>query len=687
MRLRSPVALVVSLTLLTLLLGGVAFAQTTSRPGVTPAVDNAAAQTAALDPKISPCSDFFQFSCGGWLARNPIPAEHSRWGRMQELDERNLLQLREILEQYARPERSRSAGEQKIGDAYSACMDEPAIEAKGVRPLKVELDRIARLKTKADLIALVARLHGAGINALFEFGSGQDFKNAEQMIAVLDQGGLGLPDRDFYLKTDAKSAERRTKYTAHVQRMLELAGVPATAAVEQAAAIMRIETELAQSSQSRVFRREPANRYHKMTMAELEKLAPTLNWTRYYAAIGAPAFTSLNVVAPDFVKALSGLIDSMSLADWKAYVRWHLVHGLVAVLPRSFVNEDFAFFGQALTGAQELRPRWKRCVKMVDGDVGFALGEKFVERTFGADGKARMVRLVRAIERAFEDDINQLPWMSGETRRHALEKLHAITNNIGYPEKWRDYRRLTVRRGDAFGNHLRAAEFELRRELVKIGQRVDRSEWYMTPQTVNAYYSWNLNSINFPAGILQPPFFDKNADDAANLGGIGTVIAHEISHGFDDSGSKFDARGDLREWWKPKDAAEFERRAGCFVKEYGGFTAVDDLKLNGKLTLGENIADNGGLRIALMALRHLTAGKPDPRVSGYTGEQRLFIANAQVWCTHTRPELARTRVLTDPHSPPRFRINGVMPNLPEFARAFGCRAGQPMVREPVCRVW
>ena len=637
----------------------------------------------ALDPSVNACIDFYQFSCGGWLARNPVPADRARWGRFDELTERNQASLRAILEKA-----QANNADRQIGDYYTACMDEKGIEAVGLRPVKPTLDRIASLKTKAELAAEVARLHTQGVGALFGFGSQQDYKDATRVIAALDQGGLGLPDRDYYLKDDARFADVRKQYVPHVARMFELAGDRRDAALEAARSVLEIETALARASLERVKRRDPANRYHPTAKSDLLALAPGFGWDAYFAAVYAPPLQQLNVTWPDFFKGLQGVLADTDLAALKSYLRWHALHDAAPLLPAAFVNENFNFYGKTLTGAKELRPRWKRCVDLVDDHLGEALGQRYVEATFGAEGKERMSKLVAALEHALERDIRELPWMTEPTRRQALAKLGAITNKIGYPDRWRDYRMVKIARNDALGNAERAEAFELRRQLAKIGQPVDRGEWLMTPPTVNAYYMSLQNNINFPAGILQPPFFERTMDDAVNFGAIGSVIGHELTHGFDDQGRKFAANGNLADWWTAEDATEFEKRAACIADQYGAYTvAGGQVKLNGKLTLGENTADNGGVRIAHMALMDTLAGQTVAPRDGFTPEQRLFLAWGQIWCQNETEESAKLRAQTDPHSPGRYRVNGVVSNMPEFQKAFSCPAGVPMVRENPCRVW
>jgi endothelin-converting enzyme/putative endopeptidase len=620
------------------------------------------------------------------MKSNPIPADQSRWGTFEELAERNREILHQILEDAARPAANRDAVTQKIGDYYAACMDEKAIDAKGIAPLQPELDRIRNLKDKSELAEEIAHLHRNGVAALFEFSSGQDFKDSDSVIAQADQGGLGLPDRDYYLKTDAKSVELRQKYVAHVERIFELAGEKPDKAAADAATVMRIETDLAKGSLDLVSRRDPEKVYHKLTRPELQALDPDFRWDRYLTGSGAPAFQSVNVASPDYFKAVNAAIARASLEDWKTYLTWHLVHSEIPFLPTRFVDENFGFYGQTLTGAKELRPRWKRCVDYTDNQLGEALGRKFVERTFGAEGKQRTLNMVDALEKALGQDLQAVSWMTPATRQKALDKLKAITNKIGYPEKWRDYSSVAIRRDDAIGNGFRADQFEFQRQLNKIGKPVDRLEWGMTPPTVNAYYDPEMNNINFPAGILQPPFYDNKMDDGVNFGGIGMVIGHELTHGFDDEGRQFDAHGNLRDWWTPADAKEFESRTACVVKEYSSFSVAPGANVNGELTLGENTADNGGLRLALMALVN-TIGADGKSIDGFTPEQRLFLSFGQIWCENAREEADRLQVQTNPHSPPRFRVNGVVENMPEFQKAFSCHAGQPMVSANACRVW
>jgi endothelin-converting enzyme/putative endopeptidase len=679
-----------------LLMAAAAFAQTHPAP-VTPPQTTAAPtpkpapipgfDIKAMDRNVDPCADFHSFACGGWMATNPIPPDKSRWGRFDELQERNLAILRDILEQVSPNDPKRSDLERKIGDYYASCMDEQAVEAAGAKPLQPELQRIAAIRSRADLIHTVAHLHSIGVPALFAFYPRPDFHQAGMVIATVDQGGLSLPDRDYYLKEDPKSGETRDKYTAHVQKVFELLGDSPQMASLQAKTVLAIETSLAKVSMDRVSRRNPRNLDNKMTVQELLEQAPGMHFTRYFTAVPVPKFETLNVGNPEFVKGLNAMLDSVPLGDWKTYLRWKVARALTPVLPSAFVNEGFNFWNKHLGGAQELEARWKRCTKMTDTHLGEMLGQPYVDRTFGVEGKQRTLKMVHAIEKAMGDDIKSLTWMTEPTKKEALAKLATVANNIGYPDKWRDYSKLQIVRGQAAGNFVRSNAFETARQLNKIGKPVDRKEWSMTPPTVNAYYRPPMNDMNFPAGILQPPFFDKNMDDAVNFGGIGMVVGHELTHGFDDQGRKYDKAGNLHDWWTTEDAREFEKRTQCLVDEYSQFVAVDDVRLNGKLTLGENTADLGGLLLSYMALQDTLAGKQQAKVDGFTPEQRFFLGYGQIWCQNVRPEESRLRAFTDPHSPGKYRVNGVVQNMPEFWKAFGCKPGQPMVRENACRVW
>ncbi len=637
----------------------------------------------ALDTTAKPCADFYQYACGGWMKANPIPADQSRWGRFNELAERNKDILRELLETAAS---SNAASDRRIGGLYAACMDEGAVEKAGLAPLKTAFDGIDGLASAKDLAQLLARLHRAGVNAGFDYDSEQDYKDSTRVIAIVDQAGLGLPDRDYYLKDDAKSVELRKAYEWHVARSMGLAGSDPKTAADQAAAVLRVETALAMVSMDRTARRDPANTYHKMTRAELAKLAPSFSWERYFDVSGGPAWGDLNASSPAFIEGFAKLAAEIPLGDLKTYLRWRTLSASQPWLGRAFVEERFDFFGRRLTGAKELKPRWKRCVELTDSVLGEDLGRRYVEKAYPPETKKRMDTLVVAVEAALKNDISGLDWMTSKTKEKALAKLGMIANKVGYPEKWRDYSAVTVDRKDLLGSIRSGMEFEHLRRLAKIGKPVDRKEWQMTPPTVNAYYDPQMNDINFPAGILQPPFFDPEMDDAVNLGGIGAVIGHELTHGFDDQGRKFDLMGNMEDWWTLEDAKAFEGRAQCFADQYAGYEAVPGVKLNGKLTLGENTADNGGLLVAGMALDASPAGSAAPR-DGFTPRQRLFFGWAQVWCQNRTDQVARMLAVTDPHSPARERVNGSLVNSAEFAKAFSCKPGDAMVAAKACRVW
>ncbi len=641
----------------------------------------------ALDRSVDPCVNFYQYACGGWMAANPIPPDQSRWGRFSALQERNRTVLQNILETASADKPGRSVVDREIGDDYAACMDLKAIDARGTAPIKDDLDRIYAMRDVHGVTDVVTYLYRMGVYPFFAFTSSQDAKDAKQVIGDLDQGGLGLPDRDYYLKTDPKSVELRKKYVAHIARMFQLLGNSPEVAQKKADAVMALETELAKGSLDNVSRRDPNKVYHKMTVKELASLGPTFEWAQFFQGVGAPPIDSLNVDFPPFIRAMEAVFVEKPLDDIKAYLAWNLVRDSSIILPMNFQQESFDFYGKTLNGSKEMRARWKRCVDLVDRELPDALGKKFVDKTLGEEGKRRTQQMVAAIEKAMEKDLQSLDWMTPETKQQAIHKLHAVMNKIGSKDNWIDYSSVRISRDDPYGNRARTNEFELHRQLAKIGKPVDKTDWGMSPPTVNAYYNPQENDINFPAGILQPPFWDNKMDDAVNYGAIGMVIGHELTHGFDDQGRQFDAEGNLRDWWTPEDAKKFEERAQCFVKEYSGFTAVDDVKLNGELTLGENTADNGGLRIAFMALLDTLAGKNPPKRDGFTAEQRFFLGFAQVWCEQGTDEAKRLLALTDPHSQPQYRVNGVVSNMPEFQKAFACKVGQPMVRYPACRVW
>ncbi len=649
------------------------------------------ADTSFLDRSCAPCKDFYQFADGGWIAKNPIPAAYPEWGVANLLVEHNRDVLHEILEDAAKNTVAvQGTSEQKIGDYYATCMDTGEIDSEGLKPLQPEFDRIAKVDDVAALEAEVAHLQSIGVHALFGVDSTQDFKNSTEVTGEVDQGGLGMPDRDYYTRDDAKSKQQRDEYQKHVGKMFALMGdAPATAAAE-AQTVMDIETRLAKASQTQVERRDPQNVYHRMPQSGLKTLAPDFPWENYFAAVGLAGKGDVNVTAPEFFKEMGKVVSAQPVANWKIYLRWHLVDVMAVSLSTPFVEENFHFKGTVLQGTKEMLPRWKRCVRFTDADLGEALGQVYVKKAFPPEAKARALAMVNNLMAALADDIRQLPWMSEPTRQQALIKLQAITKKIGYPDKWRDYSSLEISRGPYVENVLRAAAFEFHRDLNKVGKPVDRTEWDMSPPTVNAYYNPQMNEIVFPAGILQPPLFDFQADDAANYGAMGAIIGHEMTHGFDDEGRQFDAHGNMKDWWTPDDQKHFEARGDCIANQFNGFEVEDKLHENGKLVEGESIADLGGLTIAYAAFQKALEGKPRPKdINGFTPEQRFFLGYAQAWAQNIRPELARMQTNTDPHPLPRFRVLGPLSNMPAFARAFGCKAGDPMMRPDTerCAIW
>lgn len=641
----------------------------------------------ALDRSVDPCVDFYEFACGNWIKNNPIPADQSRWGRFSELQERNQMILRDILQKQEANNPNRDAVDQKIGDYYEACMDEKGVDAKGLAPLQPILEQIAAVKDKSQLPTLIGKLHRMGEEALFSFGPEPEFKDAKMEGVALDQSGIGLPEKAYYFRTDEKSVELRKQYVEHITNMFKLAGESADQATKDAQTVMKFETALANNSMDIVERRDPLKLYNPKTKQDLVAMDPAFNWNEYLVAVESPSFTNINLDSPKFIADLNGVMENTPLDDIKTYLRWQTLHSMAPALPSQFVDENFNFYGKILTGAKEIRPRWKRCVQYTNGQLGEALGQAYVRVAFPPEAKQRVLDMVHNLEAAMKVDIENLDWMTAETKKAALVKLSMITEKIGYPDKWRDYSKYEVKRDDFLGNTIRGNEFEVQRELNKIGKPVDRQEWGMTPPTVNAYYNPQENNINFPAGILQPPFFDNKLDNAVNYGGIGAVIGHEMTHGFDDEGRQFDGNGNLTDWWTPADAKAFEQRTQCLVDEYSSFVATDDVHVNGKLTLGENTADNGGLRVSLMALEKSFNGKEPGKIQGFTPEQRAFLGFAQIWCENDRPEALRVQAQTNPHSPGKWRTIGVVRNMPEFRKAFGCKEGQPMAPANACRVW
>jgi len=645
---------------------------------------------ANMDTSVSACANFFQYANGGWTAKNPIPAAFSRWGRFEVLDEQNIAVLHGILDQLlAKKSFKAGSNEQKIADYYRSCMDEPGIEGQGITPLQPELDRIAAINDVASLQAEIARFHAYRIPAVFGFGAGQDFKNSQAVIAQAVQGGLGLPDRDYYTKDDEKSRQTRDEYAKHVARMFELMGDSSDRAAAEAKTVIDIERKLAENSSTRVQRRDPEANYHPMNRTELSALTPHFDWRNYFAGVGLPTIDKINVGQPQFFKAADKFLTSISLDDWKTYLRWHLLNSSATTLSAKFVQEDFNFSGKYLQGTKEIQPRWRRCIVSTDRALGEALGQLYIQKTFTPAARARAQEMVKNLVEALRSDLTTLSWMSDETRKKAISKLDAFIRKIGYPDKWRSYEALQVSRGPFYNNTISARQFEVKRNLGKIGKPVDKTEWGMSPPTVNAYYNPSINEIVFPAGILQPPFYDPKADDAFNYGGIGVVIGHEMTHGFDDSGARFDADGNLAMWWTPDDFKKFKERTDCVVNQFDSYEVEPGLHQNGKLVVGESVADLGGLAVAYAAYQKSLNGKKPRVIAGFTPEQRFFLGYAQIWAQNIRPEAARLRVATDPHPLGRFRVNGPLSNMPLFATAFQCKAGDPMVRpaDKRCQIW
>jgi putative endopeptidase len=663
--------------------------QTSSEPVLpySPSLD-----VSSMDKTVDPCVDLYRYSCGGWQKKNPIPPDQTSWSVYGKLYQDNLVFLRGMLEKAAQPSADRNAVTQKIGDFYAACMDEGAVEKRGISAIQQDLVAIGSLKSAKEITPLVAHLQMTSTGyskTMFNAGSTQDPDNSEQVIADLDQGGLGMPDRDYYTKDDAKSKETRERYLQHVQKVFELSGDSVAAAKTNAETVIRIETALAKASLTRVERRDPHKLVHKMKLADLTHLAPDFDWAVYYREMQYPEFAILNVDAPEFVKELNKLLASESVDSWRTYLRFHLVDSSSPYLSTPFVQENFEFYRKYLRGAKEQQPRWKRCVQYVDKDLSEALGQVYVAKVFSPELKASTLDMVERIEEAMGQRIRALDWMSPETKQQALTKLAGIRNKIGYPDKWRDYSSVKIVRDDFAGNVERTHQFETRRDINKIGKPVDHGEWDISAPTVDAYYNPQMNDINFPAGVLQPPLYDPKMDDAPNYGNTGGTIGHELTHGFDDEGSQFDAKGNLKDWWTKEDREKFDARTKCVDDQYSAYIAVEDVHVNGKLTLGENVADLGGEILAYMAWKDADKSKDLHPVDGLTPEQRFFVGFAQWDCANERPEDMRMRAMIDPHSPARYRINGVVVNMPEFAEAFSCKPGQPMVKpaKDVCRVW
>jgi putative endopeptidase len=675
---RSGKSLLASL-LVVLLCEMIVFAQTAGR----------GLDLSAIDKSANPCQDFYQFANGSWLANNSIPAAYPAWGVASVLSEQNQEAIHQIVEEAAHNTSApKGSNEQKVGDYYASCMAEDKIEAEGIKPLQPELDLINKIKDQRDLQTEFAHLTGVGVSVPFGSGSTQDFKNAAEVIFGVNQGGLGLPDRDYYF--DEKRKPIRDEYVKHVAKMFELLGNAPDRAAAEAQTVMGLETKLAEASMTRVDRREPSNIYHRMTLTELQQLTPHIDWAAFFKGVGFTQKADINVAQPNFFKALDQQLTTAPIEDWKTYLRWHRINAAASALSKKFVDEDFNFKGRILQGTKEQLPRWKRCVRSTDAALGEALGAVYVKKAFPSASKGRALEMVKNLEAALKSDIGTLSWMTDPTRQQAIAKLDAFINKIGYPDKWRDYSSLAVTRDSFLTNRMNASVFEHRRDVTKIGKPVDKTEWGMTPPTVNAYYNPQFNEIVFPAGILQPPFFDAGADDAINYGAIGSVIGHEMTHGFDDKGAQFDSAGNLKNWFTEADLKNFRVRTECVVNQFNGFEVEKGLNENGKLVVGESVADLGGLLIAYTAWQHSLAGKPRPAsVDGFTPEQRFFLAYAHGWATNLRPEYARLLTNVDPHPLPKFRVNGPLANLPQFAAAFQCKEGDAMVRpeKDRCVIW
>jgi len=645
---------------------------------------------ANMDPSVKPGTDFYKYANGKWLEKNPIPPSESRWGAFSELAERNSAILYDICEESAKKtDAPKGSAKQMVGDFYATAMDSAKADALGAKPLDEMMSQIAAVKTTDDVLKEFAHLQTLGARMPFAVFAAQDAKNSTAVILQVSQAGLGMPDRDYYTKTDEASVKLRDQYQAHIGRMFALLGDDATTAAANAKTVMGIETQLANASLTRVQRRDPEANYHKMTVDELSKMTPALQWPRFLDGMGIVDRGAINVGQPDFVKQVNAMMASVPVADWRTYMRWHVVRQGADLLSSPFVNESFDFYGRTLTGAKELRPRWKRARDLVDGSIGEALGQLYVERTFTPQAKQRALKMVENLRAELRDRLTHLEWMSDATRLQAIRKLDAFAVKIGYPDQWRDYSTLTIDRSSLFANVTRSTEFEFKRNIAKLGKPVDRKEWGMTPPTVNAYYNPRLNEIVFPAGILQPPFFDANADDPVNYGGIGAVIGHEMTHGFDDQGRKSDADGNLKDWWTAEDAEKYKARSAVIEKQYANYAVVDSLHINGKLTLGENTADIGGASIAYGAMKKALAGKKPTKIDGFTPEQRFFLSFAQIWRNNIRPEALKLRINTDPHSPGEYRCIGTVSNMPEFYQAFGIKQGEPMARaeEERAKIW
>ncbi|MCC9167668.1 M13 family metallopeptidase [Pontibacter harenae] len=679
-----------SAALVSLLLGSCSSPSTNEGGAIATAVDNNVGQgieLANLDTTVSPCVDFYQYANGGWLKNNPIPASESRWGSFNELAERNNAVLRELLTEAAsNTTAANGTATQMIGDFYATGMDSVAANRAGITPIKPELDAIAAITSTDQLVSRIADLKAKGISGFFGMYVGQDDKVSTEYILQASQGGLSLPNRDYYLKDDERSQNIRAEYLKHVQKMFQLMGADEATAKQKAQTIMNLETRLARASRTVVELRDPYANYNKMTLQEFATQNPNLKVSQFIDHMGAQAAQEIVIGQPNFFKELNTMLKNVPLEDWKTYTQWHLVRTMAPYLSQDFVQENFNFYGKVLSGAKEMQPRWKRVLRTTDAALGEALGQLYVQKTFSPEAKQRALNMVRNLQEAFQEHVSGLDWMSEATKERALEKLNAFAVKIGYPDKWKDYKGLKTNRESYAANVMRASQFAFRDNVGKIGQPVDRTEWFMSPPTVNAYYNPTMNEIVFPAGIMQPPFFDPQADDAVNYGGMGAVIGHELTHGFDDQGAKYDFEGNLKNWWSEEDLKQFNARADVVASQYDQFTVLDNLHVNGRLTLGENIADIGGLNIAYTALQKALAQNNPGKIGGFTPEQRFFLAWAQIWRVNMRDEAQNQQILTDPHSPGRFRTNGPVSNMPQFYKAFGCDSGDQMYKAESARV-
>ena len=644
-----------------------------------------------IDKSVNPCENFYLYSCNGWFKRNPLPPDQSSYGRFTELHELNRLHLKQILEEASKPDPNRTPNEQKIGDEYASCMDTVAINKLGLTPIQPELDRIAALERPDELPILLAHLHTIGVDAFFEFGANPDFANANQVISFYEAGGLGLPERDYYFRTDAKSAEQRKQYVDHVRTMFVLAGETETQAAKDAATVMSMETRLAKASLTVTEMRDPQNLNHPTDVSALSKGLTHFSLVDYVESAHAPASGKANDTEPKFFAEFNALLGETPIDQIRTYLRWHLLHAYAGTsMPEQFEKESWNFYSHILNGAETQQERWKRCTSRIDREMGEALGQVYVDKYFSPAEKQDALEMTLAIEQAMARDIDSLEWMSPVTKERAKEKLKTVMNKIGYPDKWRDYSKLVIIRGDPLGNQMRVRQFDFNRDLAKIGKPVDRGEWEISPPTVDAYYDAQQNNVNFPAGYFQPPFYSSKEDGAANYGDMGSTIGHELTHGFDDEGRQFDKEGNLKDWWTRDDETRFTQKAQCMVDQYNAIEAVPGVHLNGKLTLGENLADLGGLWLAWLAWQDKAQAEHidmAAKTDGYTPEQRFWVAYAQQWCTQTRPEQLRSQAQTDPHSPDEYRANSVLQDLPEFAKSFSCKLPDKMVSAKPCRVW